>query len=168
MGGLQGVSLISAAAAAAGGVQGFSANGSRDGCASMASAELSDVAAMRGEDRAEDEEAEEDREDLDMDADGAEPAYLDDDEDDEVVELGAGAPCFGNPGFGNPGVGAGIGGPMQSSAQWSFFSQNNWMTGRRVQEFGDDPTIAARLAAAKRREEERRQQNKSKLGQLSA
>lgn len=51
--------------------------------------------------------------------------------------------------------------------QWSFFAHGNWMTARRVQEFGDDPTIAARLAKAKQREEERRQEEHTRIGMLS-
>jgi len=51
--------------------------------------------------------------------------------------------------------------------QWSFFSQANWMTGRRVQEFDDDPTIAKRLAKAKQRQEEKRKEEQSRLGALS-
>lgn len=54
----------------------------------------------------------------------------------------------------------------QDLTQWSFFSQTNWMTGRRMQEFGDDPTIAARLAKAKKREEERKQEQQSQTGRL--
>lgn len=98
----------------------------------------------------------------------AEPAYLDDDDDEPE---GGGANGFaggpgGAPGFARPGGGAFTGDP--SVPQWSFFSQTNWMTGRRLQEFEDDPTIAARLAKAKQREEVRRNEDKSRLGRLGA
>lgn len=88
--------------------------------------------------------------------DGEEPAYLDDEEEEE----GAGSPMGGGMGKGPPG---GPGG----AAHWSFFAQSNWMTGRRMQEFGDDPTIAARLAKAKVRAEEKRQEEKSRIGRLT-
>jgi len=156
--GLQGVSLISAAAA---GVQGSANEGSDDAIARLP--ESTGVVDTRQEER-------EGEADLDAgadDGDDAEPAYLDDEEDEEAIGLGADGQCHGGPRFGGARVGVGVGGPAQGGAQWSFFSQSNWMTGRRMQEFGDDPTIAARLAAAKRREEERRQENKSRLGQLS-
>jgi len=88
-----------------------------------------------------------------------EPGYLDDD-DDEVNEVND--VCAGNA--------AANGFVGQGPPQWSFFAQTNWMTGRRVQEFDDDPTIAARLAKAKQRvaerEAERREEQKSTLGRL--
>lgn len=92
----------------------------------------------------------------DDDEDDAEPAYLDDDED-ELADDAAGEPG------GRPG--GGLGGQPQ---QWSFFSQNNWMTGRRVQEFNDDPTIVARLAKAKEREEERKRDEAGRIGRFAA
>lgn len=90
---------------------------------------------------------------VDDEADG-EPAYLDDDEDDlsPVANGRAGS------GGGQPGD--------ASYPHWSFFSQTNWMTGRRVYEYGDDPTIAARLAKAKKAEEERKQVQKSGFSRL--
>jgi len=91
------------------------------------------------------------------DDDEGEPAYLDDDEDEVVL----GGDYSGPDGLGGGPIGAG-------GAQWSFFSQNNWMTGRRLQEFGDDPTIAARLAKAKRKEEEKKEQDKSRIGVISS
>ncbi|CAK0890101.1 unnamed protein product [Prorocentrum cordatum] len=91
------------------------------------------------------------------DPDEGEPGYLDDDEEDEVVMSGSGA--IGVP-FGAP---AGPG-PLAVGQQWSFFSQSNWMTGRKVQEFDDDPALAARLAKAKRREEAKKEESRSRLG----
>mmetsp|Transcript_126421 Transcript_126421/g.236303 ORF Transcript_126421/g.236303 Transcript_126421/m.236303 type:complete len:325 (-) Transcript_126421:33-1007(-) len=95
---------------------------------------------------------------LDDDDDDAEPAYLDD-EDGAVEEI---TPA------GMPGSSSGVGGAGGAAPQWSFFSQSNWMTGRRVQEFDEDPTIAARLAKAKKRMEERRKEEESRLGRLSS
>merc|ERR1719162_35975 len=69
------------------------------------------------------------------------------------------AVSFGSHAGPGPLIGGGGGGP-----QWSFFSQSNWMTGRKVQEFDDDPTIAARLAKAKRREEAKKEESRSRLG----
>lgn len=97
----------------------------------------------------------------DDDEDEGEPAYLDDDEDEVVVSASGGAAPFGAPG--SPGAG-----PLAGGAKWSFFSQNNWMTGRKVQEFDDDPTIAARLAKAKRREEAKKEESRSRLGFISS
>ncbi|CAK0842893.1 unnamed protein product [Prorocentrum cordatum] len=95
----------------------------------------------------------------DEDESQGEPGYLDDDDEDELVMSGSGgaAVSFGAPAGPSPLVGGG--GP-----QWSFFSQSNWMTGRKVQEFDDDPTIAARLAKAKRREEAKKEESRSRLG----
>merc|ERR1719476_775983 len=89
--------------------------------------------------------------------DEGEPAYLDDDEDEVVL----GGDYDGPSGLGGGPLGAG-------GAQWSFFAQSNWMTGRRLQEFGDDPTIAARLAKAKRKEEEKKEQDKSRISVISS
>lgn len=72
-----------------------------------------------------------------------EPRYIDEDEDDAPTEA-AGAP----------------------TQQWTFFSQQHWMTGRRVQEFDDDPSIVSRLAKAKQKEEEKKQEGKTRLGML--
>lgn len=92
------------------------------------------------------------------DDDDAEPMYLDD-EDGAVGEISAVA----MPGSSSGAVGAGGAAP-----QWSFFSQSNWMTGRRVQEYDEDPTIAARLAKAKKRMEEKRKEQERGLGRLSS
>uniref|UniRef100_A0A7R9ZYJ6 Uncharacterized protein n=1 Tax=Pyrodinium bahamense TaxID=73915 RepID=A0A7R9ZYJ6_9DINO len=89
--------------------------------------------------------------------DEVEPAYLDDDEDETAGPAGT-------PGM-LPGVT--VGDALAGGPQWSFFSQTNWMTGRRLQEFGDDPTIAARLAKAKKREEEKKEEERSRIGRLS-
>lgn len=86
---------------------------------------------------------------------GLEPAYLDDDEDGTAGQ-GGGMPQ----GASTSGMGAG--GP-----HWSFFSQSNWMTGRKMAEFDDDPTIAARLAKAKQRQEEKRKEEESRIGVVS-
>jgi len=90
-----------------------------------------------------------------VDDEDCEPAYLDDDEDEEPP-----APLPTNIGEAIPGA-PGVGG------NWSFFAQSNWMTGRRVTEYDEDPTIAARLAKAKRRQEERKKQEESRIGLLS-
>lgn len=89
------------------------------------------------------EECEEDNDD--------EPSYL----DDEYGELSHGFPegAYGG------GLGGGVG-------QWSFFSQANWHTHRRVQEYGEDPRISARLAKAKQREAEQRQEEQSRIGRI--
>lgn len=50
--------------------------------------------------------------------------------------------------------------------QWSFFSQGYWLTGRRAQEFEDDPTVAARLVKAKLRHEQRKLEERSRFGRL--
>lgn len=89
------------------------------------------------------------------DDEGPEPAYLDDEED-------ATGPVQTAGGIGGAPLTVGVG----PNAQWSFFSQSNWMTGRRMQEFDDDPTIAARLAKAKQRQEERRKEEESKIGRV--
>lgn len=86
-----------------------------------------------------------------LDDDGAEPAYLDDDDEEEG---GAVASPAG-------------GGGSQNGPQWSFFAQTNWMTGRRVLEYDDDPTIAARLAKIKRQAEEKRKEEESRIGAVS-
>lgn len=97
------------------------------------------------------------------DDDDVEPMYLDD-EEEEDTKPPARSPFVG--GGASPtysGLGGGAGSPT-----WSFFSQSNWMTGRKVQEFDDDPTIAARLARAKKREEEKRKEEASKIGFISS
>eukprot|EP00747_Dinoflagellata_sp_TGD_P092437 gnl/TRDRNA2_/TRDRNA2_165410_c3_seq1.p1 gnl/TRDRNA2_/TRDRNA2_165410_c3~~gnl/TRDRNA2_/TRDRNA2_165410_c3_seq1.p1 ORF type:complete len:357 (+),score=85.06 gnl/TRDRNA2_/TRDRNA2_165410_c3_seq1:63-1073(+) len=91
------------------------------------------------------------------DEDDVEPAYLDDEEDDEDAPGGATSNTTGMP-LGASAV------PGTPHPHWSFFSQTNWMTGRRVQEFDDDPTIAARLAKAKKREEERKAEEAAQRG----
>lgn len=91
------------------------------------------------------EEVEEEEGDL-AGTDG--PAYLDEQEEGHSTSAGATAWNVGSPG--------GMPGTLQPAGQFSFFSQTNWMTGRQIQEFGDDPTIAARLQRAKQREEEKR------------
>lgn len=99
--------------------------------------------------------------------DGGEPQYLDDDEDDEVVFSGDGPSAgvaFGAPAFGG-GFGRGV---APGGQQWSFFAQSNWMTGRRVQEFQDDPAIVARLAKARQKEEELKQEEQSRLSKLTS
>merc|ERR1712232_222781 len=113
-----------------------------------------------------------------------EPAYLDDDEDEiqgmgdhpsSGSGLGSGSNNFsgvgamggGFSGVGGVGGGAGYGAGAPGQPQWSFFSQSNWMTSRRMAEFaGDDPSIAARLAKAKKKEQERKQEESSRLGRL--
>lgn len=155
--GLEGASLISAAAAVAG------ASNENGGAAASSSGAASPSKAREPSPVAVDDD------ELDEGlGDDAEPAYLDDDDDDDVPEGGGGP---GPAAWGSPGMGGGGGlgsGPLQGGAQWSFFSQNNWMTGRRLQEFGDDPTIAARLAAAKRKEDEQKQQQQSRLGAVTS
>jgi len=138
--GLQGASLVSAAAAAAGG-----APLSAAGCGAAAANDAEPAY-------------------IDEDDDDAEPAYLDDDEEDVSPDRrGGGGPAFGQPGAMGAGGPGGMGQP-----QWSFFAQNNWMTGRRLQEFGDDPSIAARLAAAKKKQADRQLESQSRLTKLSA
>lgn len=138
--GLEGVTLVSAANA--GSVDATSALSDNNGCGAPAAAAFGSSVVIDG----------------DHDDDEGEPAYLDDDED-EVVLGGD---------YSGPSGGLG-GGPLGAGgAQWSFFSQSNWMTGRRLQEFGDDPTIAARLAKAKRKEEEKKEQDKSRIGVISS
>jgi hypothetical protein len=110
---------------------------------------------------------------LDDDED-REPGYLDDDEDEIHRGLGSDQPSQGALGgsgaSGLTGMGGGagyggVGGPGQP--QFSFFSQSNWMTSRRVAEFaGDDPSIAARLSKAKKKQQERKQEESSRLGRL--
>lgn len=91
------------------------------------------------------------------DDDDAEPAYLDDEDGaEEVIPSAQG------------GASASAGGAPDGQPQWSFFSQSNWMTGRRVQEYDEDPTIAARLAKAKKRMEEKRKEEEGRLGRLSS
>jgi hypothetical protein len=96
-----------------------------------------------------------------IDDEDGEPAYLDDDDDD------------------NDGVDRGNDDSRQQSGgkesntgdagsqNWSFFAQTNWMTGRRMQEFDDDPTIAARLAKAKQKREEKKKEDDSRIGFLT-
>lgn len=55
---------------------------------------------------------------------------------------------------------------LDKERQWSFFAQDNWITYRRVQEHGEDPRIAARLAKAKQREEEKRKEDQSRIGRI--
>lgn len=121
-------------------------------------------------------------------ADDTEPQYLDDDDEDEVVlsmeSPGATAgspfaPGMGMGGLGGMGMGGmgGMGGTpgglgalggAPGQPQWSFFSQNTWMTGRRVQEFQDDPAIAARLARVKEREDARKAEEQSRLSKITS
>jgi hypothetical protein len=91
----------------------------------------------------------------------AEPGYLDDDERDGDRSAFASGGGYGGA---SP-----LATPLHATGNpsWSFFSQANWMTGRRVKEFDDDPTIAKRLAKAKQRQEEKRKEEQSRLGALS-
>mmetsp|Transcript_9371 Transcript_9371/g.15098 ORF Transcript_9371/g.15098 Transcript_9371/m.15098 type:complete len:320 (+) Transcript_9371:66-1025(+) len=86
-----------------------------------------------------------------VDDEDYEPEYVDDDEDEAPAPL----PAPGSP----PG--------MPPGANWSFFAQSNWMTGRRVTEYDEDPSIAARLAKAKQKQEEKKKQQESRLGSLA-
>lgn len=103
------------------------------------------------------------------DDDDAVPAYLDDGDEDEIpTQSTFSSNMWGNTsttGFQGIGASPGLG---MGSHHFSFFSQNTWMMSRKVQEWGDDPTIAARLAAAKQKDEDRRQESQSKLGRLSS
>jgi len=83
--------------------------------------------------------------------DDEEVRYLDDDDEEEGGAVAS------------PAGGSG----SQNGPQWSFFAQTNWMTGRRVLEFDDDPTIAARLAKIKRQAEEKRKEEESRIGAVS-
>lgn len=77
-----------------------------------------------------------------------EPSYLDDEGDESGAEE----------------ITQSIG--LDKERQWSFFAQDNWITYRRVQEHGEDPRIAARLAKAKQREEEKRKEDQSRIGRI--
>eukprot|EP00929_Paragymnodinium_shiwhaense_P068690 TRINITY_DN34594_c0_g1_i1.p1 TRINITY_DN34594_c0_g1~~TRINITY_DN34594_c0_g1_i1.p1 ORF type:complete len:439 (+),score=123.99 TRINITY_DN34594_c0_g1_i1:226-1542(+) len=132
----------------------------------------------------------------DDDLDDHAPTYLDDGDDEEEMSgsplppgpedaaspsqasaprgfIGAqgmaGGGMIGMPGA--PRFGGVAGYPMGPGAPaWSFFAQTNWMTGRRVQEYDDDPTIASRLARAKQKERERKaaqaNEQKNVIGRL--
>jgi len=106
--------------------------------------------------------AEEDEEDV-------EPAYLDDDEDEDDDDASA-APGNGLAGGAGRSPAASFGGGTVGAVgpNWSFFSQTHWISGRKMQEYDEDPTISARLAKAKQREEERRREEKSRLGKVSS
>eukprot|EP00930_Biecheleria_cincta_P028488 TRINITY_DN1988_c0_g1_i1.p1 TRINITY_DN1988_c0_g1~~TRINITY_DN1988_c0_g1_i1.p1 ORF type:complete len:422 (+),score=88.70 TRINITY_DN1988_c0_g1_i1:30-1268(+) len=99
--------------------------------------------------------------------DEAEPAYLDD-EDDEVDVPRGGRSGPAAAGAGAPSSSSSGPGPVNGVPQWTFFSQNNWMNGRRVLEYDDDPSIAARLAKKKKEEQQRKEEEKSRLGRLSS
>jgi len=106
----------------------------------------------------------------------SEPQYLDEQDDDEAFGGTGGSAFGGGSGFGSPGgggfgggaSGAGDNAPLPPGGQYSFFAQSHWMTGRQMQEFGDDPTIAARLAKAKQRQEAKRDEERSKLSRLTS
>lgn len=100
-------------------------------------------------------------------------SYLDEDEaedkyrqsfDDRPEQEGASSSSRAGPSRGGQGPGS-SGDPQ---VHWSFFSQVNWMDARRMQEHGDDPTIAARLAKAKKKEEERKKEDKTRIGRLAS
>lgn len=139
--GLKGVSLISAASEAEGtrtSPQKSSSSGSKDPV----------VFSMADEDDSQDEAA----------------AYVDDEED-------AGARAAPAPTAGSAGNSTAAGDGKGSAADqlhWSFFAQGHWMKTRLVQEYDDDPTIAARLAKAKQRDEAKRHEEQSRLGRLSS
>eukprot|EP00927_Polykrikos_kofoidii_P077136 TRINITY_DN74110_c0_g1_i1.p1 TRINITY_DN74110_c0_g1~~TRINITY_DN74110_c0_g1_i1.p1 ORF type:complete len:384 (+),score=79.57 TRINITY_DN74110_c0_g1_i1:246-1397(+) len=101
--------------------------------------------------------------------DDEEPGYLDDDED-EVIDAGipGSGGAAGDAGMAQGNINGALGGRPSglSGQQWSFFAQSNWMTGRRVQEFDDDPTIASRLRKAKQKDSDKRQAEKSRIGRL--
>eukprot|EP00933_Yihiella_yeosuensis_P084566 TRINITY_DN99118_c0_g1_i1.p1 TRINITY_DN99118_c0_g1~~TRINITY_DN99118_c0_g1_i1.p1 ORF type:complete len:360 (+),score=81.09 TRINITY_DN99118_c0_g1_i1:117-1196(+) len=97
---------------------------------------------------------------------GEEAQYLDEEENDVSAHRASSS-------VGATGSGGYPGGQASSvlrpgGPQWTFFSQTTFMSGRRIQEFDDDPSIASRLAKAKRREEERKKEEKSKIGRLSS
>ncbi|CAE8628095.1 unnamed protein product [Polarella glacialis] len=147
--GAAGVSLVSAAAASS-----ASSSAPRDRAASSSSGP--EEVQLEADASFEEEEGQE-----------AEPAYLDD-EDNDVAGLGGSGGAPPPSGSREPGPGGCPPSPAGGPPQWTFFTQNNWMSGRRIQEFDDDPTIASRLAKAKKREEERKAEDKSKLGRLSS
>ncbi|CAE7311826.1 unnamed protein product [Symbiodinium natans] len=49
-----------------------------------------------------------------------------------------------------------------SMPQWTFFAQQNWMDQRRLQEYDDDPSIAARLAKKKKQQQQKREEETSR------
>lgn len=95
-----------------------------------------------------------------MDDDDGEPGYLDDEDECPISPTNGAGGGYPQPG-GFPPAGAGGAFPQQ---QWSFFAQSNWMNGRRVLEFDDDPCIAARLAKRVREKEAKRKEEESKIG----
>jgi len=150
--GIEGVSLVSASGAGGGAL----AAGSTEGADTRGNTASTGLSSQSGKSEETEPVGVQDEEDDD------EPAYLDDDDDEEDSIQGGGT-AQGMP-TGAPFGGGQFVGP--GAANWSFFSQQHWMTGRRLQEFDDDPTIAARLAKAKRREEEKKKEEKSRLGKI--
>jgi len=128
---------------------------SQQGCEGIVAAKrsvtITSPARSTHESSALDAEDEEPEPTLVLDDDDEEPAYLDDDEGADIASPGAG---------GSPSKDA-------TGPQWSFFAQSSWMIGRRVLEFDDDPTIAARLARARQRAEEKRNEEESRIGAVS-
>jgi len=86
----------------------------------------------------------------------AEPTYL----DDELNDGFDGNQSAGYP-SGAPGGGAGV-------PQWTFFSQKNWMMERRLQEYEDDPNVAARLANKKKQQQKKQKEDAKKFRWLTS
>eukprot|EP00931_Biecheleriopsis_adriatica_P007369 TRINITY_DN108659_c0_g1_i1.p1 TRINITY_DN108659_c0_g1~~TRINITY_DN108659_c0_g1_i1.p1 ORF type:complete len:374 (+),score=109.86 TRINITY_DN108659_c0_g1_i1:29-1150(+) len=164
--GVEGVSLVSAAAA---GDRAASTSAASDTTARGSSVAASSSAPPEAAPTLDGDEAEE-----------GEPAYLDD-EEDQVMSESAGSssqkpkppsgPESASGGYASAGgfvEGVGSAPQFGNAPQWTFFSQNTFMTGRRIQEFDDDPSISARLAKKKKQEQQKRSEEKSRLGRLSS
>jgi len=82
-----------------------------------------------------------------------EPQYLDESED-EVSEVA-------------PRLSSGYPPSIIPRSAWSFFSQDMWRIGRRIQEYDNgDPTLAARLQRAQLRRQKRQQEEQMRLGRV--
>jgi len=160
--GVEGVSLVrtSSGTSAPSPAEASPSQEGRHGMAKASAEAPEDVEALHDED---------DEDDL-----CSEPQYLDEQDDDEAF-AGAGGSAFGGGtgfggggGFGGGAAGAGDNSPLAAAGAYSFFAQSHWTAGRKMQEFGDDPTIAARLAKAKQRQEVKRLEESSKLSRLTS
>lgn len=83
------------------------------------------------------------------------PAYLDDPDPELKDRHGIDRGNASSSGYGGEFQAAGL-------PQWTFFSQRNWMMERRLQEYEDDPTIAARLALRKKQQKKKEEQEEAK------
>ncbi|CAE7384575.1 unnamed protein product [Symbiodinium pilosum] len=89
----------------------------------------------------------------DQDQEATVPAYLDDELDQGAAErLGAEHLQQGD----------------SSLPQWTFFSQQSWLDQRKLQEYEDDPSIAARLAKKKQQQQQKHEEETSRISRFTS